>query len=61
MHLGKFYFNHLGLQFHFVPSLFNMFQPSCSYEVRLKIGEMNRHIERAAPKSRSVVVRIFST
>ncbi|XP_052252971.1 nodal modulator 3-like [Dreissena polymorpha] len=31
-------------------------QPNCRYEVRLKIGDMNKHIERAAPKSRLVVV-----
>ncbi|XP_052805284.1 nodal modulator 1-like [Mya arenaria] len=31
-------------------------QPNCTYEIRLKIGEMNKHIERAAPKSRFVVV-----
>lgn len=31
-------------------------QPNCNYEIRLKIGDMNKHIERAAPKSRFVVV-----
>ncbi|KAL4228821.1 hypothetical protein ACF0H5_011861 [Mactra antiquata] len=31
-------------------------QPHCTYEVRLKIGDMNKHIERAAPKSRFVQV-----
>ncbi|XP_053408059.1 nodal modulator 3-like [Mercenaria mercenaria] len=31
-------------------------QPKCKYEIRLKIGDMNKHIERAAPKSRIVVV-----
>ncbi|XP_064641106.1 BOS complex subunit NOMO3-like [Lineus longissimus] len=31
-------------------------QPNCEYEVRLKSGEVNEHIERSAPKSRMVKV-----
>jgi len=31
-------------------------QPKCTYEIRLQIGEMNKHIERAAPKTRQIKV-----
>ncbi|KAL3886602.1 hypothetical protein ACJMK2_026586 [Sinanodonta woodiana] len=31
-------------------------ESNCTYEVRLKIGNVNKHIERAAPKSRIILV-----
>ncbi|XP_071806150.1 BOS complex subunit NOMO1-like [Asterias amurensis] len=32
-------------------------QPECSYELRLKAGDSNSHIERAAPKTQSIKVQ----
>ena len=32
-------------------------QPECVYEVRLKSGDVNQHIERSAPKSRTLTIK----
>ena len=33
-----------------------MFQPQCRFDVHLKTGQVNTHIERSGPKSRFVQV-----
>ena len=36
-----------------------MFQPQCRFDVHLKTGQVNTHIERSGPKSRFVEVIVF--